>query len=77
MVVQPKPRFTNISEDDMKPNMIHACIDQRIPNKHMERNRISPGPVVEDFMYKFYDCITFSKLDLRSGYNPVIIVPRL
>ena len=60
MVVQPKPRFTNISKDDLKPNMIRACIDLRIPNKHMERNRISPGPVVEDFMYKFYDCITFS-----------------
>ena len=62
MVVQPKPRFTNVAKDDLKPNMIRACIDLRIPNKHMERNRISQGPVVEGFMYKFHDCITFSKL---------------
>ena len=55
--------------------MIRACIDLRIPNKHMERNRISPGPVVEDFMYKFYDCITFSKLDLRSGYHQLSLHP--
>ena len=75
MVVQPKPRYTNISKDDLKPNMIRACIDLRIPNKHMERNRISPGPVVEDFMYKFYDCITFSKLDLRSGYHQLSLHP--
>ena len=75
MVVQPKPRFTNISKDDLKPNMIRACIDLRIPNKHMERNRISPGPVVEDFMYKLYDCITFSKLDLRSGYHQLSLHP--
>ena len=75
MVVQPKPWFTNISKDDLKPNMIRACIDLRIPNKHMERNQISPGPVVEDFMYKFYDCITFSKLDLRSEYHQLSLHP--
>ena len=65
-MVQPKPGFTNISKDDLKPNMICACIDLRIPNKHMEGNGISLGPIVEDFMYKFHDCITFSKLDLRN-----------
>ena len=41
----------------------------------MERNRISPGPVVEDFMYKFYDRFTFSKLDLRSGYHQLSLHP--
>ena len=60
MVVQPKFRFTNISKDHLKPNMIRACIDLRIPNKHIERNQISARPIVEDFMYKFYDCIRFS-----------------
>ena len=69
MMVQLNPWLTNISKDDLNPNMIGACIDLRIPNKHMERNRISPGPVVEDSMYKFYDYITLSKLDLRSGYH--------
>ena len=75
MVVQPKPRFTNVSKEDLQPNMIRACIDLRIPNKHMERNRITQGPVVEDFMYKFHDCSKFSKLDLRSGYHQLSLDP--
>ena len=75
MVVQPKSRFANVSKDDLQPNMIRACIDLRIPNKHMERNRISQGPVVEDFMYKFHDCVKFSKLDSRSGYNQLSLHP--
>ena len=74
-VVQPKPHFANVSKDDLQPNMIRACIDLRIPNKHMERNRISQGPVVEDFMYKFHDCVKFSKLDLRSGYHQLLLRP--
>ena len=69
MVAQPKPQFTNVSKDDLQPNMIRACIDLRIPNKHMERNRISQGSVVEHFMYKFHDCFTFSKLNLLGGYH--------
>ena len=72
---RPKPRFTNISKDDLKTNMIRSCIDNIIQNKHMERNWLLPGPVVEDFMYKFYDCITFSKLDLRSGYHQLSLHP--
>ena len=75
MVVQPKPRFTNISKDDLKPNMICACIDLRIQNKHMEGNGISLGPIVEDYMYKFNDCITFSKLDLKSGFHQLSLHP--
>ena len=51
MVVQPKPRFANVSKDDLQPNMIRPCVDLRIPNKYMERNRITQGPVVEDFIY--------------------------
>ena len=35
MVVQPEPRYTNVSKDDLQPNMIRPCIDLRIPNKHM------------------------------------------
>ena len=30
--------------------MIRAFIDMRIANKSMERNRITQGPVVEDFI---------------------------
>lgn len=75
MVVQPKPRFVNIPKDELQPNMIRACVDLRIPNKYMERNRITQGPIVEDFMYKFHDCVKFSKLDLRSGYHQLSLHP--
>ena len=53
--------------------MIRACIDLTVPNKFMERNRITQGPVVEDFIYKFHDCVIFSKLDLRSGYHQLML----
>ena len=33
MVVQPKPRFANVSKEDLQPNMIRACVDLRIPIK--------------------------------------------
>ena len=55
--------------------MIRACIDLRVPNKFMERNRITQGPVVEDFIYKFHDCYVFSKLYLRSGYHQLMLHP--
>lgn len=75
MVVQPKPRFTHVSKDNLQQNMIRACVDLRIPNKYMERNRITQGPVIEDFIYKFHDCVKFSKLDLRSGYHQLSLHP--
>lgn len=33
----------NVSKDDLKPNMIRACVDLRIPNKYMDRNKITQG----------------------------------
>ena len=41
----------------------------------MDRHRITQGPVVEDFMYRFHDCKVFSKLDLRSGYHQLSLHP--
>ena len=75
MVAQPKPRFTNVSKDDLHSNMIRACVDLRVPNKYMEGNRITQGLVVEDFIYRFHDCMKFSKLDLRSGYHQLSLHP--
>ena len=75
VVVQPKPKYIHMAKDDLQPNMIRACIDLRVPNKFMERNQITQGPIVEDFIYKFHDCVVFSKLDLRSGYHQLLLHP--
>ena len=75
VVVQPKPKYLHVPNSELQPNMIRACIDLRVPNKFMERNRITQGPVVEDFIYKFHDCVIFSKLDLRSGYHQLMLHP--
>ena len=62
--VQPKPRFSTTPRDQLESNMIRASVDLRVPNKFMERNRITQGPVVEDFTYTIHDCVIFSKMDL-------------
>ena len=75
LVVQPKPRYSAISKDNLEPHMIRASVDLRVPNKYMERNRILQAPVVEDFTCKFHDCKVFSKMDLKQGYHQLILHP--
>ena len=74
LVVLPKPRYSGVSKDSLQPHMIRACVDLRVPNKCMERNRILQAPVVEDFTCKFHDCKVFSKLDLRQGYHQLTLI---
>ena len=73
LVVQPKPKFRSSTE--LEPHMIRASVDLRVPNKFMERTRITQGPMVEDFTHKFHDCTVFSKLDLRQGYHQLVLDP--
>ena len=75
LVVQLKPRYSGVSKDSLQSHMIRACVDLRVPNKCMERNRILQAPVVEDFTCKFHDCKVFSKLDLRQGYHQLTLHP--
>ena len=70
-----KPRFSKVPKEELQPNMIRACVDLRIPNRYMERNRTIHGPVVEDFIHKFHECVRFTKLDLRNGYHQLTIHP--
>ena len=63
--------------DQLEPHMIRASVDLRVPNKYMERNRITQGPVVEDFMYKFNECKVFFKLDVKQGYHQLLLDPSL
>ena len=75
LVVQPKPKFSEVAKDDLEPHMIRASIDLRVPNQFMERHRVTAGPIVEDFVHKFHDCKVFSKLDMRSGYHQLALKP--
>lgn len=75
IVVQPKPKFAGMSSDKLELHMIRASVDLRVPNKHMERSRISQAPVVEDFIHKFHDCTIWTKLDLRQGYHQLVLHP--
>ena len=75
VVVQPKPSFSNTEKGQLKPHMIRASVDLRVPNKYMERSRITQPPVVEDFVHKFHDCTIWTKLDLRQGYHQLELDP--
>ena len=75
LVGQPKPRYSKVSKECLEPHMIRASVDLRVPNKHMERNRISQAPVVEDFTCEFHDCKVFSKMDLKQGYHQLVLHP--
>ena len=75
LVVQPKPRYFKVSKECLEPHMIRASVDLRVPNKHMERSRISQAPVVEDFTCKFHDCKVLSKMDLKQGYHQLVLHP--
>lgn len=52
LLIQPKPKFNAVDEEKLEPHMIRASVSLRVPNQFMERNRITQGPIVEDFMYK-------------------------
>ena len=64
LVIQPKPKYTNVDKEKLEPQMIRASIDMRIPNKSMKRSRCVQSPKVEDFIYHLHDCKVFTKLDL-------------
>ena len=48
------------------PDQISLCIDVRIPNKAILRER-HPSPTTEDLIEKLNGAAYFSKLDLSSG----------
>ena len=50
------------------PDQIRLCIDMRIPNKAILRER-HPSPTTEDLIEKLNGAAYFSKLDLSSSYH--------
>ena len=75
LVVQPKPRISEPPREKLGPNMIQASVDLRVPNKFMERSRITHGSIIEEFIHKFHDCQVFSKLGMRQGYHQLLLHP--
>ena len=75
LVVQPKPKFTEMKSEELASHMIRASIDMRIPNQSMKRSRCVQSPRVEDFIYRLHDCKIFTKLDLRQGYHQLALDP--
>ena len=75
LVVQPKPKYTDIKNEELKSQMIRASIDMRIPNEAMKRSRCVQSPRVEDFIYRLRDCKIFTKLGLRQGYHQLTLDP--
>ena len=63
LVVQPKPKYTDVKKEELESQMIRASIDMRIPNKSMKRSQCVQSPRVEDFIYRLHDCKVFTKLD--------------
>ena len=75
LVVQPKPKFTDVKSEELESHMIRASIDMRIPNQSMKRSLYVQSPRVEDFVYRLHDCKIFTKLDLRQGYHQLALDP--
>ena len=46
LVVQPKPKFTEMKSEELESHMIRASIDMRIPNQTMKRSRCVQSPIV-------------------------------
>ena len=59
IVTPPKPK---------NPEEIRICVDMRIPNKAIVRER-HPTPTVDDMVYRLNGATVFSKLDLKLGYH--------
>lgn len=65
IVAAPKPK---------NPNEVRICIDMRLPNCAIRRER-HPSPTVDDIINSLNGATKFSKLDLRSGYHQLVLAP--
>ena len=46
---------------------IHICVDMRMTNRAINRER-HPTPTIDDLIHTLNGVTVFSKLDLRAGY---------
>lgn len=77
LVVQPKPKYTEVKKEELESEMNRASIDMRLPKESMKRSRCVQSPSVEDVIYRLHDCKIFTKLDLRQGYHQLALDPTI
>ena len=65
MVAAPKPK---------DPESVRICVDMRIANKAIERER-HPMPTVEKIKHDLNGATFCSKLDLNGGYHQIELHP--
>jgi hypothetical protein len=66
IVAAPKPK---------NPNEVRVCVDMRLPNRAIHRERHPASPTVDDIIHSLNGAKKFSKLDLRSGYHQLVLAP--
>ena len=65
MVCFPKPK---------NPDEVRCCIDMRLPNLAVKRER-HPTPTIDELILDLNGACHFSKLDLRQGYLQIPLAP--
>ena len=70
----PTPYVSPIVVIPKKDGSVRICVDMRIPNKAIQRER-HPSPTVDDLIHSLNGAKMFSKLDLRSGYHQLTLAP--
>ncbi len=57
-----------------KKGGVRLCIDMRMPNQAIRRER-HPTPTVDDLIHTLNGATVFSKLDLKAGYHQIPLAP--
>ena len=47
LVVEPKPKFTDVKSEELESHMFRASIEMRIPNQSIKRSQCVQSPRVE------------------------------
>ena len=58
-----------------KDGTYRMCVDYRALNKSIIKNCFPPVPCIEDIFDKLQGSSYFSRIDLKSGYHQIRIVP--